>query len=152
MGKLGGLLAIATAALVLSGCAGAGEAQPESIPTTAGAQVLDSKELEQKRMAPFVATAPSMTATPDPAADASITEAEQDEFLAGVKRNWRGDQPDDSALVAMGNLACQRYDEGKAHTEVDVVPGGSQEAIDNSDVVAIFAGRQLCKEHNPDNL
>jgi len=149
MGKIWGTLAV-IGTLALVGC-GAAEQEAASAPT-AGEQVLDSKELEQKRIAPFAATAPSVSATPDPTADSGVTAEEQDEFLAGVKRNWRGDQPDDPALVAMGNLACQRYDEGKAHTEVDVVPGGSQEAIDNSDVVAIFAGRQLCKDHNPDNL
>jgi hypothetical protein len=136
MGKLGGIILLS--ALALSGCAApAAQTVPSSAPPTTAAD---------QRIAPLLAApAPAESVAPE-----FNDESAQSKYLAGVKKVWRGDIPPDDVLLKVGGASCTLFSEGKNYNDIAAMAGTSEVDVDNGASAAIYAGRNLCTQFNPD--
>lgn len=146
MGKLGGTALLVALGISLAACSAPTAADPTADETrsanitqatpTVGPITAAPQDLEARQ---------SGTDSPDGAAGDA-------DFLSGVKEKWRGELPEDSALISAGKFACDEFAAGKMYDEMRPVAGETADDRNNGIRVAVFAGRIYCPEFNPDKL
>lgn len=121
--------------LSLTGCTSA-PAEPAESATAA----VETVETDVRTPAPIV-----QTDEPQPERG-SAYQVDPERFLKGAREMWNGVLPDDDALLAAGELACEQFRAETPKEEIVVVEGDNEAAIWNNSRLATLAQYLLCPE------